>query len=329
MMTGVKSLCGIAQFGRDRGAALAHALGFRRGKTPAVSSFSELFRALDIEAFEAALSRWIAARRPPGAERVVSLDGKTARGSKDGEAPGQHLVAAYDADARAVLAQIRVDAKTNEHKAALQLLGILPLKGTIFVGDAMFCQRDLCAAIIEGGGDYVFFVKDNQPSLDVDIGAGLAYEAQARSQAAAFSPRCAACCGPRGGPDEQGTRSGRETHPADNVDPDEAAGLGWAEAGLRVDARADDQAGTDRGDRAWHHEPQLGESRRGAVAAGDTAALGHRERAPLPSGCDAGGGCEPGPQGRRPASDGGPAEQHHSRPRGHRGQPRRRHAQTQ
>jgi hypothetical protein len=187
-MTGVKSYCGIAQFGRDRGIALAHALGFRRGKTPAVSSFSELFRALNIDAFEAALSRWIAARRPPGAERVISLDGKTARGSRDGEIPGQHLVAAYDADARAVLAQLRVDAKTNEHKAALQLLGILPIAGTIFVGDAMFCQRDVCAMIVERGGDYVFFVKDNQPSLDVDIGAGLAYEAQARSQAAAFSP---------------------------------------------------------------------------------------------------------------------------------------------
>jgi hypothetical protein len=188
MMTGVKSYSGIAQFGRDRGIALAHALGFRRGKTPAVSTFSEVFRALDIDAFEAALSRWIASRRPPGEERVVSLDGKTARGSKDGDAPGQHLVAAYDGDARAVLAQIRVDAKTNEHKAALQLLGILPVANTVFVGDAMFCQRDLCAAIVEGGGDYVFFVKDNQPSLAVDIGAGLAYEAQARSQAAAFSP---------------------------------------------------------------------------------------------------------------------------------------------
>jgi predicted transposase YbfD/YdcC len=87
-----------------------------------------------------------------------------------------------------VLVQVRVDAKTNEHKAALQLLGILPVAKTVFVGDAMFCQRDLCAAIVEGGGDYVFFVKDNQPSLAVDIGAGLAYEAQARSQAAAFSP---------------------------------------------------------------------------------------------------------------------------------------------
>jgi hypothetical protein len=30
------------------------------------------------------------------------------------------------AQAKAVLAQLRVDSKTNEHKAALELLGILP-----------------------------------------------------------------------------------------------------------------------------------------------------------------------------------------------------------
>jgi len=188
MLTGVKSYTGIAQFGRDKGFALAHALGFRRGKTPTKSTFSELFRILDIDAFEAALSRWTLSRLPPREERVVSLDGKTLRGSKDGDAPGHHLVAAYAADAQAVLAQVRVDAKTNEHKAALQLLGILPLAETVFVGDAMFCQRDLCAKIIEGGGDYLFFVKDNQPSLVTDIDAGLACETQARSLATAFSP---------------------------------------------------------------------------------------------------------------------------------------------
>ncbi|HLJ98188.1 MAG TPA: ISAs1 family transposase, partial [Gemmataceae bacterium] len=98
----------------------------------------------------------------------------TARGSRDGAMPGQHLVAAYSAEAQAVLAQIRVDAKTNEHKAALQLLGILPVKGTIFTGDALFCQRDLCAEIITAGGDYVFTAEDNQPSLGIDISAGLA-----------------------------------------------------------------------------------------------------------------------------------------------------------
>jgi hypothetical protein len=187
MLTGCKSYEAIAQFGRDHGFPLAHALGFRRGKTPCKSTLSLVLRALDIVAFEAALSRWIASRLPEG-ELVVSLDGKALRGSRDGEAPGQHLVAAYAPQVQAVLAQIRVDAKTNEHKAALQLLGILPLAGRIFIGDAMFCQRDLCTAIIAGGGDYVFFAKDNQPSLVSDIGAGLAYETAARSQAAAFSP---------------------------------------------------------------------------------------------------------------------------------------------
>jgi DDE_Tnp_1-associated/Transposase DDE domain len=188
MLGGARSYEAIAQFGREKGVALAHALGFTRGKTPTKSTFSVLFRILDVQAFEQALSRWIASRLPEGREKVISLDGKTARGSRDGDVPGQHLVSAYFADAQAVLAQIKVDAKTNEHKAALQLLGILPVKGNIITGDAMFCQRDLCAAIVAAGGDYVFTVKENQPSLAIDIGAGLAYQEQAQRLTAAFPP---------------------------------------------------------------------------------------------------------------------------------------------
>jgi hypothetical protein len=188
MLTGAKSYTAIAQFGRDKGFALAAALGFRRGKTPTKSTLSVLFRALDVQAFEAALSRWVASRLPEGDGLHVCIDGKTAKGSRDGDAPGHHLVAAYAPAAQAVLAQIRVDAKTNEHKAALELLGVLPIKGRIFTGDAMFCQRDVASKIVEGGGDYVLFVKDNQPSLKVDIAAGLAFEAQKRRQAAAFFP---------------------------------------------------------------------------------------------------------------------------------------------
>jgi hypothetical protein len=188
MLSGAKSYQAIAQFGRDKGAALAHALGFTRGKTPTKSTFSVVFRILDVQAFEHALSHWLTARLPEGQQKLLSLDGKTARGSRDGEVPGQHLVAAYYAEAQAVLAQIKVDAKTNEHKAALKLLGILPVKGNIITGDAMFCQRDLCAKIIEAGGDYVFTAKDNQPSLVIDIAAGLACQEQAQRLTAAFSP---------------------------------------------------------------------------------------------------------------------------------------------
>ena len=188
-LRGCRGPTAIAQFGRDHGPRLAFALGFTRGKTPAASSLSLLLRALDVAAFEAALARWVASRLPEGEGLVVSIDGKTLRGSRDGDVPGQHLVAAYAPRVQAVLAPVRVDAKTNEHNAALELLGILPVKGRVVIGDALFCQRDLCEEVVKQGGDYVLFVKENQPSLQADVAAGLGYEAAAQSVAAAFSPR--------------------------------------------------------------------------------------------------------------------------------------------
>lgn len=78
-------------------------------------------------------------------------------------------MAAYAPHVAAVVAQIRVDRKTNEHKAALELLGVLPLTGKVVTGDAMFCQKDVCQAVRDGEGDYLFAVKDNQPTLHFDI----------------------------------------------------------------------------------------------------------------------------------------------------------------
>jgi hypothetical protein len=234
MLTGCKSYTAIAQFGRDKGRALAFALGFRRDKTPVKSRLSTLFGRLDVTAFEAALSRWVAARlgRPQGLH--VCLDGKTVRGSKDGEVPGHHLVAAYAPAAQAVLAQLRVDAKTNEHKAALQLLGIVPVKGCIFTGDAAFCQRDLCEQIIDGGGDYVLAVKDNQPGLAIDIAAGLAFEDEKRRQAAAFPPLPggAAASGHGDALRGQRPRADREAIDPTDDDLDENAAVEGFEAGI-------------------------------------------------------------------------------------------------
>ncbi len=171
-LAGMRGLEAIAQFGRDHGPALAQALGFRRGKTPAKSTLSKLFRRLDAEALEAALSRWLLARQQDGWQ-ALAVDGKTLRGSADGEAPGVHLLTAFVPAAAAVLRQLRVDGKTNEHKAALRLLGVLPLAGKVVTGDAMFTHRDVAAAIREGKGDYLLFVKDNQPELKAQIQAAL------------------------------------------------------------------------------------------------------------------------------------------------------------
>jgi hypothetical protein len=233
MLRGCKGPAAIAQFGRDYGTPLAHALGFTRGKTPAASWLSRLLARLDAVAFEAALARWIGARSPAPTPKdaeqekePVSLDGKTLRGSRDGEVPGQHLVSAYAPLAEVVLAQVRVDAKTNEHKAALELLGILPVKGRIVTGDAIFCQREICQEIVGQGGDYVLLVKDNQPGLRIDIAAGFGYEAGARSIAAAFSPgrpAAGAAAGKDGSVRRQGARPPRATHVANDDYPDAAS----------------------------------------------------------------------------------------------------------
>src|SRR5947209_15241583 len=293
MLSGAKGYQAIAQFGRDKGVALAHALGFTRGKTPTKSTFSVLFRILDVHAFEQALSGWIASRLPEGQEKTISLDGKTARGSRDGEVPGHHLVAAYSAEVQAVLAQLRVDAKTNEHKAALQLLGILPVKGNIFTGDALFCQRDVCAEIVAAGGDYVFTVKDNQPSLEIDIAAGLSCQEQARRLTAAFSPGrpAARATGGVGGHDHrQGTRTHREADTADHDDLDQASGLGGPEAGIRSGGGTHG-ARQNHGRRgSWEHQPESAARRRAATAGTDAGALGDRKWAALPAGRDHGRG---------------------------------------
>ena len=68
-----------------------------------------------------------------------------------------------------VLFQVAVDSKENEIVAAPTLLKRLDLIGTLATGDAMFTQRQLSIQIVEAGGDYLWMVKDNQPTLRADI----------------------------------------------------------------------------------------------------------------------------------------------------------------
>lgn len=229
-----KSLAATARLGRLSGPPLAHARGGRRGKTPAQATLAELLRALHAPALEAALSRWLRPRLPPPADHIAR-DGKCLRGRRDGDVPGQHRRAAYAPQVEAVRAQVRVAATTNEHKAALELLGLLPRAGQVIVGDALFGQRDLCAQVQEQGGDDVLIVKDHQEGLATDIGAGCGAAAGARSNAAATDPEAAfSPCGSAspGQPDGQGAWPAGAADLADDHAPDGAAAL--AGLGARV-----------------------------------------------------------------------------------------------
>jgi hypothetical protein len=168
MLSGCRSLYAIAQFGRDRGRAFALELGFTYKQTPCCTTLHYLFTRLDRQQFEAAIRKWLACQRARG-WNTVSVDGKTLRGTQGHEIAGVHLLAAYAHEAKLVLEQIPVDGKTNEHKTALKMMNMLPLKGKVVLGDALFCQRDLSMKISKKGGDWIWPVKANQPELRASL----------------------------------------------------------------------------------------------------------------------------------------------------------------
>src|SRR5438105_4193893 len=57
----------------------------------------------------------------------------------------------------------------SELAVAYRLIAHIDWKGKVLTGDALYCQRYLCAAILLAGGDYLFIVKANQPHLFEDL----------------------------------------------------------------------------------------------------------------------------------------------------------------
>jgi hypothetical protein len=166
ILAGCKTVAAIAQFGR-----LGHALGFPHGKMPCANTLTNLLAALDADHLVRILGGWLHERHPAGWEHIA-LDGKVARGSRAGEIPCVHLLAAYAPQASAVIAQMTVEATPNEHKTVLRLLGALPpLAGTVVTADAMFTQADVCEKVLQWQGDYILYAKDNQPQLRADLAA--------------------------------------------------------------------------------------------------------------------------------------------------------------
>lgn len=158
----------------------------RRPRTPVAATVFRLVRDVDHVALQTALQGWLLAvaeaLHQVGAPVVtvaglavptdqITLDGKTVRGAsarRPDTAP-LHLVAAYVPALAHVLDQVDTDGKGRELAAVGVLLGRLPLRGRVLTGDALLTQRDVCQTILDGGGDYLLPVKDNQPSLLADL----------------------------------------------------------------------------------------------------------------------------------------------------------------
>jgi predicted transposase YbfD/YdcC len=137
---------------------------------PAHDTFNRVLALIPPPTLQGMVLPWLFKRRGlPG--ELVHLDGKTMRNTRHGAANlgALHVVSAWASVTGLTLGQVAVDAKSNEITAIPQLLELLDLQGKIVTIDAMGCQKDIAAGIVEQDGDYVLAVKDNQPTLHAEI----------------------------------------------------------------------------------------------------------------------------------------------------------------
>jgi len=156
---------GIADWVKLRGAMLREALGMERVVMPhAVTYRRVLGEAVDIAEFEQVMSAFF--QRLGGESEQVAIDGKRMRGTiASGQTRGVYLLAVYAPGSGLVLNQVNIEDKANEISAAPAVLSGLDLQGEVVTCEALFTQRELSAAIVQAGGDYVWLVKDNHPHL--------------------------------------------------------------------------------------------------------------------------------------------------------------------
>ena len=172
------SLLAIAEWGAAQSDAIKRALGFPKARTPHNSTLQRLFCRLDPDALAAALRDYFDPQTPGevparGSEGVA-IDGKAQRGRLAHEATRTHpvhAVSAFSHTVGTVLAQVALDQQAHEAEltVAAEVIEQIDWEGRVLTGDALYCQRRLCAQVVEAGGDYLFLVDDNQPTLQKDI----------------------------------------------------------------------------------------------------------------------------------------------------------------
>ena len=162
----------LEKFARGFSQGQRRALGIRRnrqGKYPAPcqSTFSRFLAGIDaVQLHERLRAIQERLRGPAPAEELVVLDGKEPK-----HGSGASILTAVTVPSQYYLGSAVVDQKTNEIPVAQQvLMPQLDLVGRLVSLDALHTQDETARQVVlEGGGDYLFTVKKNQPTLRANI----------------------------------------------------------------------------------------------------------------------------------------------------------------
>lgn len=166
VMCGAEGWDDIEEWGIEKQAWLRQYLPLRNG-IPGHDTIRRVFEVLSPQEFEERFVTWANDMCGVPVGRIIAIDGKSLRGSGSVSWGSRtiHMVSAYAAEYGLTLGQRVCEEKSNEITAIKELLPTLQLKGAVVTIDAIGCQTAIAQQIVDGKGDYVLAVKDNQPTL--------------------------------------------------------------------------------------------------------------------------------------------------------------------
>lgn len=140
---------------------------------PRKDVFRRVLATLQPDAFQACYRNWLDSLRQKAAaatgieQPTLAIDGKTARRSHDRSKGlgALHSVSVWASEYGLSLGQVATEEKSNEITAIPVLLKLVDIRGAIITIDAMGCQTEIAAQIVDGQADYVLALKGNQETL--------------------------------------------------------------------------------------------------------------------------------------------------------------------
>ena len=166
VVCGARSFRAIGDWARALRKRDLERFGSRREEAPSEPTIRRVVQLIDAEEFDKRIGKWVMRQRMVQG-KAVAIDGKTLRGSRDGEeSAAVHLLSAVVHKEGIVVGQQKVDSKTNEITRVKPLLEELDIEGGVVTADALLTQREIAEYVVnEKHADYVFTVKANQRRL--------------------------------------------------------------------------------------------------------------------------------------------------------------------
>ncbi len=141
-------------------------------KLPSRAQFYNLIGCVDPKKFGALFIEWVEEIvQENDLDRTIAIDGKSicSTSQRTENVQQMHILSAIVSEIKLILGSLPCKTKISEPAVFRELINILDISGAIVVADALRCKKESARKVVEEKGDYLFVVKDNNPTLREDI----------------------------------------------------------------------------------------------------------------------------------------------------------------